>query len=147
MSKRTSTAAKTAATKERQKHRQSRKKPKRVEVEEHIFTQEELLAESKETEIENLKSLEKYQKLENERKTKHVVKKALTCPMIRYHSVRMPLVEDLNSSDYPDKESIKFQERTFLSFCNDPHDEHFNRTFNQFSFRKTSVNDLCPITG
>lgn len=38
--------------------------------------------------------IEKYQKLENEKKIKRAVKKTYTGPMIRYHSLRMPIIDD-----------------------------------------------------
>lgn len=72
-------------------------KPKRPREEEWIPTQEELLEEAKTTELENLKSLEKYQKLENEKKTRRIIKKAYNGPLIKYTSTRMPLIEELET--------------------------------------------------
>lgn len=41
--------------------------------------------------------IEKYQKLENEKKIKRAVKKTYTGPMIRYHSLRMPIIDETRS--------------------------------------------------
>ncbi|KAK3928546.1 Vacuolar protein sorting-associated protein 72-like protein [Frankliniella fusca] len=61
-------------------------------------TQEEKLAEARVTEEENLKSLEKYQKMELEKKKTRGSKKGIIGPTIRYHSVAMPLIEELPSN-------------------------------------------------
>lgn len=65
---------------------------KRHKEEEWVPTQEELLEEAKITEEENIQSLEKYQRLENEKKSRRAVKKVASGPMIRYHSLRMPIL-------------------------------------------------------
>lgn len=58
------------------------------------LTQEEMLAEAKITEEENLKSLETYQKLESERLKKiKLVKKTLPPPFVTYLSTTMPILE------------------------------------------------------
>lgn len=62
-------------------------------------TQEEKLAEARLTEAENLKSLEKYQKMELEKKKTRGVKKGIIGPAIRYLSVTMPLIEELPTSE------------------------------------------------
>lgn len=67
-------------------------------------TQEEKLAEARLTEQENLKSLEKYQKMELEKKKTRGSKKNIVGPTIRYHSVAMPLIEELPNSDGPSNE-------------------------------------------
>ncbi|PSN39328.1 Vacuolar protein sorting-associated protein 72 [Blattella germanica] len=94
---RRSTAAKSAATLQRLKERTEegrRRKGRRTKAQDEWRpTQEELLEEAKITEQENLKSLEKYQKLEMEKKKTRPVKKTFQGPMIRYHSLTMPLIE------------------------------------------------------
>ncbi|KAL3277140.1 hypothetical protein HHI36_012494 [Cryptolaemus montrouzieri] len=108
---RKSTAAKSAATLQRLK--------------------EELLEEAKITEIENLKSLEKYQKLESEKKTKRITKRVNTGPVIEYRSMRMPLIEELEvgAGDIKaETQQEKFYERSFLTFLNDPNDENVKCT-------------------
>jgi vacuolar protein sorting-associated protein 72 len=130
---RKSTAAKSAATAQRIKVRnlEQKKKIKRPKEEEWIPTQEELLEEAKITELENIKSLEKYQKMESEKKSKRTVKKVINGPVIQYKSVRMPVIED---SDL-DKTRIKSEskgnvyERTFITVLNDPNDTTFNEIF------------------
>lgn len=58
------------------------------------LTQEELLAEAKITEEENLKSLETYQRLESEKLKKiKQVKKTLPPPYITYFSTTMPIID------------------------------------------------------
>ncbi|XP_067006510.2 vacuolar protein sorting-associated protein 72 homolog [Anabrus simplex] len=96
---RRSTAAKSAATLQRIKERNEegrRRKGRRARNQDAWKpTQEELLEEAKITEEENLKSLEKFQKLELEKKKTRTVKKTVQGPMIRYHSMTMPLVEEV----------------------------------------------------
>lgn len=95
---RKSTALKTAATQSRIKQRteDEKKKKKYIKVTEYIPTQEELLAEAVETEKENTKSLEKFMRLEMEKKRTRPTKRQPTGPIIRYHSMSLPLIEDLD---------------------------------------------------
>lgn len=126
------------------------------------LTQEQLLEEAKETELLNLKSLEKYHQLELEKKKTRPVKKANTGPMIRYLSTTMPLIAELPSkegeginiedietkkdgetSPVPaDNSEKKVCERTFITCSNDSvMDANFNRT------KVTPpVKNFCPIT-
>lgn len=98
MSFRKSTAMKTAATQIRLKQRneENKKKKKLIKIEEYIPTQEELLEEAMETEKENLKSLEKFQRLELEKKKTRPTKRQFSGPVIRYHSTSLPRIEDLD---------------------------------------------------
>ncbi|XP_033332608.2 vacuolar protein sorting-associated protein YL-1 isoform X2 [Megalopta genalis] len=91
---RRSTAAKSAATQRRLRERNEDQKRKTRVIRHDIWkpTQEELLEEALETEQINVKSLEKYQKLENEKKNTRTVRKAQTGPMIRYQSLSMPVM-------------------------------------------------------
>lgn len=128
------------------------------------LTQEQVLAEAKETELLNLQSLEKYHQLELEKKKTRIVKKAPTGPTIRYLSTSMPLIEELN----PEAERINVEEdevkeenvpadtavvatntdskqcceRTFITFSNDSILE------SNFSRKKVSPHqkNFCPIT-
>jgi len=97
---RRSTAAKSAATLQRLKERTEegrRRKGRRARAQDDWRpTQEDLLEEAKITEQENLKSLEKYQKLEMEKKKTRTVKKTFQGPVIRYHSMSMPIIEVLH---------------------------------------------------
>ncbi|XP_008548180.1 vacuolar protein sorting-associated protein 72 homolog [Microplitis demolitor] len=103
---RRSTAAKSAATQRRLKERNEdqRRKVKKVRNDVWKPTQEELLEEALETEEINLKSLEKYQKLESEKKNTRAVRKTQSQPMIRYQSLSMPIMV---LSETPDKENEK----------------------------------------
>lgn len=96
---RKSTAAKSAATAVRIKQRveAEKRKPKMVKVDEYIPTQEELLEEAEVTEKENLKSLEKFRKMELEKKKTRPTKRVFTGPILRYQSLTMPLVEELKN--------------------------------------------------
>lgn len=67
------------------------------------LTQKEMLAEAKRTEIENLASLEAYARLEAEKKKVKEKKTVIQGPVIRFHSIAMPLIEEL--SDTNDKGS------------------------------------------
>ncbi|XP_054154939.1 vacuolar protein sorting-associated protein 72 homolog [Oppia nitens] len=69
------------------------------------LTQQEMFREAKKTEQLNLKSLERYRKLELEKSKKiKLVKEAPKGPMIRYQSVTMPLIEVISSETF-DKNS------------------------------------------
>ncbi|XP_066252127.1 vacuolar protein sorting-associated protein 72 homolog isoform X1 [Euwallacea similis] len=157
-SKRKSTVAKTAETAHRIKVRDQelKKKPKKIKEEEWMPTQEELLEEAKVTELENLKSLERYQKMESEKKTKRISKKAYSGPIIRYTSMRMPLIEDLDTDDntveFKDEieDQVKNQkcyERTFQTLLNDPHDIVFKKIFNVKPASNYPKKLKCVVTG
>ncbi|CAK1579569.1 unnamed protein product [Parnassius mnemosyne] len=100
---RQSTAVKSAETLQRIKIRSElkRKKPKRVE--ERVLTQEELLEEALITEKENLKSLERFEQNELERKKVRPIKKTITGPVIRYHSFAVPVPLDSETTSSEEK--------------------------------------------
>ncbi|XP_031829723.1 vacuolar protein sorting-associated protein YL-1 isoform X2 [Nomia melanderi] len=104
---RRSTAAKSAATQKRLRERNEDQKRKTRVIRHDTWkpTQEELLEEALQTEQVNMKSLEKYQKLENEKKNTRTVRKAQTGPMIRYQSLSMPVM--VLSEENFDKEDNK----------------------------------------
>ncbi|KAJ8961634.1 hypothetical protein NQ314_005886 [Rhamnusium bicolor] len=151
---RKSTAAKSAATLQRIKVRdlEQRKKVKKPKEEEWIPTQEELLEEAKITELENIKSLEKYQKMESEKKTKRPVKKVYSGPMIQYKSTRMPIIEEIDTSESTVKQENsnpmkQFCERTFISILNDPNDVVFKKVFNIKPLPVPPKKLKCAVTG
>ncbi|XP_045467702.1 vacuolar protein sorting-associated protein 72 homolog [Harmonia axyridis] len=150
---RKSTAAKSAATLQRLKVRslESQKKPRRTREDNWIPTQEELLEEAKITEIENLKSLEKYQKLESEKKTRRSTKKITNGPVIQYRSLKMPLIEELdieNGEVKSEKQNLEtYYERSFLTFLNDPNDDVFKKYFKVKKPLKRLKNVRCTVTG
>ena len=59
------------------------------------LTQEELLEEARWTEIENLASLEAYTRMEEERKKVKLKKKPWSGPVVRYLSLTMPVVTEV----------------------------------------------------
>ncbi|CAB3235961.1 unnamed protein product [Arctia plantaginis] len=96
---RQSTAVKSAETQQRIKIRSELKKKKPKKVEDKMPTQEELLEEALITEKENLKSLERFEQIELERKKIRPTKKTITGPVIRYHSFAVPLIEEIPTVD------------------------------------------------
>ncbi|XP_076232929.1 vacuolar protein sorting-associated protein YL-1 [Calliopsis andreniformis] len=108
---RRSTAAKSAATQKRLRERNEDQKRKTRIIKHDTWkpTQEELLEEALQTEQINMKSLEKYQKLENEKKNTRTVRKAQTGPMIRYQSLSMPvmILSEINVDKESDKINIE----------------------------------------
>lgn len=146
---RKSTAAKTAETAYRLKVRdmEQRKRVKKNIVEEWMPTQEELLEEAKLTEAENIKSLEKFQKLENEKKITRPTKRLCTGPVLQYKSTRMPLIEEPLSTKVEHNISTeKYCERTFITMLNDPHDIVFNKVF-RFVAPTPPKKLKCSVTG
>uniref|UniRef100_T1I978 Vacuolar protein sorting-associated protein 72 homolog n=1 Tax=Rhodnius prolixus TaxID=13249 RepID=T1I978_RHOPR len=147
---RKSTAVKSAATAQRIKERTAQGKRRKIVRSEDVWkpTQEELLEEAKITEEENLKSLEKYYKLELEKKKSRVVKKTFTGPVVRYYSVSMPLITELE--DTIEAESEKYEnlgrgryERTFITFSDE---STFRKAFPERKPPKPREPRLCPIT-
>ncbi|XP_011868535.1 PREDICTED: vacuolar protein sorting-associated protein 72 homolog [Vollenhovia emeryi] len=106
---RRSTAAKSAATQKRLRERNEdqRRKIKVVKYDIWKPTQEELLEEALQTEELNTKSLEKYQKLENEKKTTRTVRKTHVGPIIRYQSLSMPVMVLETSVDEDERINVE----------------------------------------
>ncbi|KAK7099051.1 vacuolar protein sorting-associated protein 72 homolog isoform X2 [Littorina saxatilis] len=166
-SMRRSTALKSKQTQSRQKRREEQAKviadiadKKNVNVEDvRRLTQEELLVEAKLTEQINLKSLENYQKLELERKRTRVQKQVYRGPIIRYHSVTMPVLNEdlcldpeisvdedgdaqLEAAQQPAPASSDVCSRTFITFT-----DHnvYNAIFPQTKC-KPPQRQACPVT-
>lgn len=128
------------------------------------LTQEEILAEARITEIENLASLEAFTRLEAEKKRVKEKKTVLQGPVIRFHSVSMPLITESSSSRIAANDAIEETEiaevasstgskpqaqekycRNFLIFTDT---QSFPATF--FPSRKACKPKqklFCPITG
>lgn len=110
-------------------------------------TQEELLEEAKITEQENLRSLESYQRLELEKKKAKIVKTTYRGPMIRYHSISMPLIEEapLVVDESPATPLSSLGPRCSRNFITFPDDttmrDHFRNTK-----PKPAARSMCPIT-
>ena len=111
------------------------------------LTQEQLLEEAKQTEIENLASLAAYTRLEAERKTFKQKKRVLDGPIIRYHSVAMPLVSELSSGDTSgtagETPRTEMYSRNFLTFTDT---QHFPEAYFPSSVRKPRKL-YCHVTG
>lgn len=107
ISLRHSTALKSAATQHRVKERKEamRKRPKSYRIVDVMPTQKELLAEAETTAKENLASLERFRKMEIEKKKVRPTKRQNTGPIIRYHSLSMPSVVDTKHSGYPKRKT------------------------------------------
>ncbi|XP_050422416.1 vacuolar protein sorting-associated protein 72 homolog [Adelges cooleyi] len=119
---RQSTAVKSQETIERIKER--RRKIKRIKPmpPEEMPSQQKLLEEAKETELENLKSLEKFEKLELAKKQTRVKHRVFYTGTIKFHSKSVPFAggdEDtvnIETDDQEDKrESRDVFERTTLT--------------------------------
>lgn len=168
---RKSTTAKSTATQHRLKARQEaeRKKPKIVKNDDPIPTQEELLEEAERTEKENLLSLEKFRRMELEKKKVRPTKATTyTGPIIRYHSMSMPVIQDLEpkSKDVLDEIEDKKRttrrsrmaatdaakvaeknrcERTFVTFYSDPHNKVYDSIFSP-NAKRPRQRQMCPVT-
>ncbi|XP_060645351.1 vacuolar protein sorting-associated protein 72 homolog isoform X2 [Drosophila nasuta] len=147
---RTSTAIKTQATKIRLKELDDarKRKKKKVRVEDYMPSQEELLEEAKITEEENIKSLEKFQKMELEKKKTRPTKRVFTGPTIRYHSMTMPVMrKPTRTTTFPHdpNDPAAKCERTFVTIENDFNDKAFHAIFRPKRVPKNS-SGICPIT-
>lgn len=145
-SMRQSTTEKSALAVQRRKEleemKRNREKQKRRSLENYAMTQEELLEEAKRTEEKNLKSLESYQRHEMEKKKRKQIKRTCTGPMIRYHSVLMPIVDtngtDEGQTDDPEKQCS----RNFITFT----DDSYLKTFFLRKKPKPVSRSTCPVT-
>ncbi|XP_046824924.1 vacuolar protein sorting-associated protein 72 homolog [Vespa crabro] len=162
---RRSTAAKSAATQKRllERNEDQKKKTKVIRHETWKPTQEELLEEALQTEQINMKSLEKYQKLENEKKNTRAVRKAHIGPMIRYHSMSMPIMvitepmekedDKINVEEGDDDKNViassdRVSDVSGLGDCTvTDSDIEFNPKNKLDNIRKNNINLQCEVTG
>lgn len=131
--------------------RQIAEKKKVAEV--RRLTQEELLAEARITEQINLRSLETYQKLELEKKKARIHRQTHAGPVIRYHSVTVPLVEEVADAEINVEgealdsdgrsRSTENCSRNFITFTDE---RLFHRYFPRKRLQPTTKHQ-CPITG
>lgn len=167
---RKSTTAKSQATLHRLKARNEaeRMKPKMVKNDDPIPTQEELLEEATQTEKENLASLEKFKRMELEKKKVRPTKgTTYTGPIIRYQSLSMPVVHDEQKvkeivEEHEEKKRTTRRsrmaatdaakvaeksrcERTFITFENDINNKVFESTFPSKP-KKSRTSNLCAVT-
>uniref|UniRef100_A0A1B6CV53 Vacuolar protein sorting-associated protein 72 homolog n=1 Tax=Clastoptera arizonana TaxID=38151 RepID=A0A1B6CV53_9HEMI len=140
-STRRSTAEKSAETAQRVKARALERRRHRRSTAEKAYrpSQEELLNESKKTEIENLKSLEKYRKMELEKKKSRTVKKVFNGPTIRYVSTIMPLISEVDGVILEEGRC----ERTFITFSDE---QTMKEAFPKCGKIQPPEKVLCPIT-
>ena len=78
----------------RSRHAQRSRRP----TTQRKMTQQQLLEEAKWTELENKASLEMFTRLEQEKKQVKEKKRVLKGPFIRFHSVTMPVISELEPS-------------------------------------------------
>ncbi|XP_002137057.2 vacuolar protein sorting-associated protein 72 homolog [Drosophila pseudoobscura] len=147
---RTSTAIKTQATKKRLKELDDarKRKKKKVRVEDYMPTQEELLEEAKITEEENILSLEKFQKMELEKKKTRPTKRTFNGATIRYHSLTMPVMRKptrATTLPHDPNDPASKCERTFVTIENDFNDKVFQSICRPKPPPKPT-SGICPIT-
>ncbi|XP_058059665.1 vacuolar protein sorting-associated protein 72 homolog isoform X2 [Anopheles bellator] len=144
---RKSTAAKTAATQSRlrQRFEAERKRTRVIRTEEYIPTQEELLEEAEITERENLKSLERFRRMELEKQKTRPTKRKFSGPTIRYLSTTMPIIEVMSSGKPDDVEVTGQYERTFITFENDLDEKIFDSIFPKPDTTR-SHRQICAVT-
>jgi len=116
------------------------------------LTQEELLAEAKRTERENLASLEAYTRLEAEKKKVKEKSHEIKGPFIRFHSVVMPLIVDINkekSRQHTEGEEgiIKSEEKYSRNFLVFTDTKSFPHQYFPQSKPKVAKPQFCQITG
>lgn len=85
-----------------------------------------------------------FQKIELEKKKVRPTKRVWTEPIIRYHSITMPMNRKLSRSTNDDCEQRQC-ERTFITFENDLENTVFNSIFDKKSV-KQKEKDICAIT-
>uniref|UniRef100_S4RYS6 Vacuolar protein sorting-associated protein 72 homolog n=1 Tax=Petromyzon marinus TaxID=7757 RepID=S4RYS6_PETMA len=158
-----STAECTRQTYLRVKEREElpKRQRKRQYEESGRVSQQQLLAEAKITEELNLRSLENYERLEADKKKQVLKKHHYTGPVIRYHSLTMPLitelpikeenvdVEGLDQESQPTAESAQVTSsgkcsRNFITFTDE---ETFNQIFAKPKVPlRVPVREICPVT-
>ncbi|XP_072283575.1 vacuolar protein sorting-associated protein 72 homolog [Pyxicephalus adspersus] len=154
---RQSTTEHTRQTFLRMQERQVQSRKKKGPHLDRPLTQEELLEEAKITEEINIRSLENYERLEADRKKQVQKKRRCVGPTIRYHSMTMPFITELNvKEENVDVEGLEQEQngdsstapptgkcsRTFITFSDD---DNFDEIFSK-SKAKLPVREICPVT-
>ncbi|KFM79296.1 Vacuolar protein sorting-associated protein 72-like protein, partial [Stegodyphus mimosarum] len=142
---RESTTLKSLEAKQRTQAKENKKsqESKKKQPENYPLTQEQLLEEAKITELKNLKSLEMFQRLELEKKKTKLAKHACTEPMIRYHSVAMPLVEVVEDENKKQENIVVGRcTRNFITFP----DENTMKEYFNFEKPKPVTKSTCIVT-
>lgn len=104
------------------------------------LTQEELLAEAQITEEQNLASLAQFLKIEAEKKANKAIKIRYQGPIIRFHSSKMPLIDDVTS----DSKTQTWCSRNFLEFTDT---KNFPRDYFPSKNVKYPGKTVCAVTG
>ena len=106
------------------------------------LTQEQLLREARRTEVKNLASLESY-RLQSEKKNYKEKKHTIEGPVIRYHSVMMPIVDNtVNKMDDTICADENRYSRNFIVFT----DDSFYKTFS-YPCPTRPKRLYCSVTG
>jgi len=144
---RKSTQERSQEFKERYEEKTRRKHftKKRTRLVHKRLTQEELLAEAKRTERENLASLEAYTRLEAEKKKVKEKSHEIKGPFIRFHSVVMPLIEDISKK--PNELTSKSEEKYSRNFLVFTDTKSFPHQYFPQNKPKISKPQFCSITG
>ena len=137
---------------EREKKTQLKQKQQRRLPDARRLTQEELLAEAKVTEEENIASLKAYHRLEADKKKTKIQKVAFKGSVIRFHSLSMPVIEvsepvvkvDDNEEDDVTVDSSKRCCRNFLIFTDA---KAFPQAYFPSNKPKVPQRTYCPVTG
>ena len=120
---------------------------KRIRTVHKRLTQEELLAEAKRTERENLASLEAYTRLEAEKKKVKEKNHEIKGPFIRFHSVVMPLIEDIGKEKKTNESTSKSEEKYSRNFLVFTDTKSFPHQYFPQGKPKVAKPQFCPITG
>lgn len=162
---RKSTRTLTVSKAEELKQKQHEEKEKRNKQKQQKFkappgmrrlTQEELLAEAKITEEENLASLAAYQRLEADRKKTKIVKVTHKGPLIRYCSLSMPVVEihepilkvdEIEKDEEDSKVSVDSSKRCSRNFLIFTDAKSFPDAYFPNKKVKYPQKKYCPVTG
>ena len=146
---RTSTQIKSEDTRKRKRLAERNRKtvPKKSYRE---MSQEELLAEARETEKLNVKSLERYQKLELEKSRKSKVsKERITGPFVRLQSLTMPLIDEEQPHNENEPQSdVGKCSRNFITFSEEQlflqNFPHLEKSIKSAGIQSRST--TCPVT-
>ncbi|CAG2164972.1 unnamed protein product [Oppiella nova] len=118
------------------------------------WTQSELLKEAKITEKLNLQSLKEYERLESQKNKTKRVKHSIDGPFIRFNSVSMPLIEELDEQSgegngaevESHKSGAKSYSRTFITFSDEQTFDSWLNSLSNNSSMKSISGMVCPVT-
>lgn len=124
------------------------------------MTQQEMLEEAKWTEVENLASLEAFTRLEEEKRQVKEKKKVIKGPVIRFHSVSMPMISELEPDPQLSVSSNETTPTTTTETANTQQQTQYCRNFLVFTDTAAYPSayfpskkplkpkrPICPVTG